>query len=135
MRFYDDNFGDWNGCDEVEVRRFYRQTQRTNVRKRCEGCGVVVRIQPHYAYCNGCATIMERGGELPEYYHSHKVATVTSAPLPLTPAEAAQVTAWKAERAVHAAAAKADRDAAKRWNLSLKVAPVAKKVTRRPKAG
>jgi hypothetical protein len=61
---YDDNFGEWHGGDDPEVRAFYRKTQRTNVRKKCAGCGKTVRIQPHYAYCNGCATILENGGDL-----------------------------------------------------------------------
>ena len=60
---YDDNFGQWQDTDDAEVRSFYRRTQRTNVTKVCKGCGNKVRIQPQYAYCNGCADIIERGGE------------------------------------------------------------------------
>ena len=45
------------------LRSFYRRTQRTNITKVCKGCGRSVRIQPQYAYCNGCADIIERGGE------------------------------------------------------------------------
>ena len=61
---YDDNYGHWDGGDDPEVREFYERVQRTNVRKVCKGCGRTVRIQPQYAYCNGCADILERGGDL-----------------------------------------------------------------------
>ena len=59
---YDDNFGHWNDNDG-ETRQFYRQVQRASVSKRCKGCGRTVRIMPQYAYCNGCADAIERGGE------------------------------------------------------------------------
>ena len=63
--YYDDNCGAWDmDGDEGERHAFYRQGQRTNVRKRCQGCGNMVRIQPHYAYCNSCADTLERGGDL-----------------------------------------------------------------------
>lgn len=64
--YYDDNFGVWEGMDpshpdyEDNV-RFYRRLQRTNVEKTCQGCGRKVRIQPHYAYCDSCATKREQG--------------------------------------------------------------------------
>jgi len=64
---YDDNFGEWDdyGDDDVEERReFYNHIQATNVEKECKGCGRIVNIQPHYAYCNTCATVLERGGDL-----------------------------------------------------------------------
>lgn len=61
---YDDNFGHWHDTDDADTRAFYRQVQRTNVRKTCRGCGRKVNIQPQYAYCNGCADILERGGDL-----------------------------------------------------------------------
>jgi hypothetical protein len=57
---YDDNFGHWDGADE-DTRDFYRQVQRNSVSKKCRGCGRMVRIMPQYAYCDGCATRMERG--------------------------------------------------------------------------
>ena len=59
---YDDNFGHWNDGDE-DNRQFYRQVQRASVSKRCKGCDRMVRILPHYAYCNSCADVIERGGE------------------------------------------------------------------------
>jgi len=65
--YYDDNFGHWDnmdGPDGEENREFYRQVQRTNVRKKCQGCGRMVRIQPHYAYCNSCADKRERGYDI-----------------------------------------------------------------------
>lgn len=62
---YDDNFGHWDndGDDPVETREFYERIQRTNVRKKCNGCGEMVNIQPSYAYCNRCADIIEHGGD------------------------------------------------------------------------
>lgn len=63
--FHDDNFGVWEGMedgpDAEENREFYKQLQKTNVRKKCQGCGNWVKIQPHYAYCNSCADKRERG--------------------------------------------------------------------------
>jgi hypothetical protein len=61
MTFYDDNFGHWDDMDDPEMRDFYKHVQDTNVEKECQGCGRVVRIQPHYAYCDSCATKLERG--------------------------------------------------------------------------
>jgi Zn finger protein HypA/HybF involved in hydrogenase expression len=60
MGYYDDNFGEWHVEDEDD-REFYHEIQRTNVRKKCLGCGQMVSIQPQYAYCNSCAEKMERG--------------------------------------------------------------------------
>jgi Zn finger protein HypA/HybF involved in hydrogenase expression len=62
--YYDDNFGHWEDTDDEETRRFYHQVQRTNVRKKCQGCGREVSIQPHYAYCDTCATKREQGWDL-----------------------------------------------------------------------
>lgn len=67
--YYDDNFGQWEGMepgnpDREDNLEFYKQVQRTNVRKKCKGCGRWVRIQPHYAYCNTCADKLERGGDV-----------------------------------------------------------------------
>jgi len=62
--YYDDNFGHWedmDGPDGEENREFYKRVQATNVRKKCQGCGKMVRIQPHYAYCNTCADKIEKG--------------------------------------------------------------------------
>jgi hypothetical protein len=62
MSYYDDNFGTWDVRDS-EDRQFYRTVQRASVAKRCKGCDRMVRILPHYAYCNSCADAIERGGE------------------------------------------------------------------------
>lgn len=64
--YYDDNFGFWENMDPAspdgeENIRFYKQIQKTNVRKKCKGCGRTVSIQPHYAYCNSCADKREKG--------------------------------------------------------------------------
>jgi hypothetical protein len=59
--YYDDNFGCWDDMNDPEMREFYHQVQRTNVRKKCQGCGRMVKIQPHYAYCDSCATRREQG--------------------------------------------------------------------------
>ena len=61
--YYDDNYGEWEDMNDPDMQDFYLETQRTNVEKRCEGCGRIVRIQPDYAYCNRCASIREVGGE------------------------------------------------------------------------
>jgi hypothetical protein len=61
--YYDDNFGEWDMSDEGSV-EFYHQVQRASVRKKCKGCGETVKILPDYAYCNSCADILERGGDL-----------------------------------------------------------------------
>lgn len=62
--YYDDNFGAWEDMDDPDNRAFYDQVQKTNVRKKCQGCGRMVRIQPQYAYCNSCADKLERGLDL-----------------------------------------------------------------------
>ncbi len=62
MSYYDDNFGTWDVRDS-EDRQFYRTVQRASVVKTCKGCDRKVRILPHYAYCNSCADVIERGGE------------------------------------------------------------------------
>ena len=60
VSYYDDNFGIWD-IEDDDDREFYQETQRTNVRKKCEGCGRMVSIQPHYAYCDSCADRREQG--------------------------------------------------------------------------
>ena len=59
--YYDDNFGHWDSMDDPDMARFYHETQKKNVRKKCKGCEEWVRIQPHYAYCNSCADKIEKG--------------------------------------------------------------------------
>jgi Neuraminidase (sialidase) len=61
--YYDDNFGHWEIESDEDV-EFYHETQASNVEKRCEGCGRMVKIQPQYAYCNSCADKRERGEEI-----------------------------------------------------------------------
>jgi rRNA maturation endonuclease Nob1 len=61
--YYDDNFGFYDIQDEDDV-RFYNEMQRISVRKKCQGCGRMVKIKPDYAYCNSCADRLERGGDL-----------------------------------------------------------------------
>jgi hypothetical protein len=131
MSYYDDNFGHYAGENAGEA---YRYFSRQSVSKVCKGCGYKVRILPHYAYCNSCAETMERGGEMPEYYHSEEAQKPERRELPLTPAEAKAVAAWKMERAVHRKAAKEMRDSAKAWNLAQTATPVKRPVRRRPKA-
>jgi len=63
MRTYvDDNFGVWDIQDEDDV-EFYHSVQRKSVRKKCQGCGRMVKIMPQYGYCNSCAERRERGGD------------------------------------------------------------------------
>jgi len=61
--FVDDNFGTWD-MEEEGAEDFYREIQKTNIRKKCDGCRRWVKIQPHYGYCNSCATKIEQGREL-----------------------------------------------------------------------
>ena len=58
--YYDDNFGNWD-VEDQEMVDFYHKVQKTNVEKVCEGCGRLVKIQPHYALCNSCADAAEGG--------------------------------------------------------------------------
>jgi hypothetical protein len=62
--YYDDNFGVWEGMEDPDMQVFYDKIQRTNVEKECAGCGRIVKIQPHYAYCNSCADARERGMDI-----------------------------------------------------------------------
>jgi len=62
---YDDNFGHYEDDGDREgTLEFYREIQRTNVRKSCLGCGRMVSIQPHYSYCNRCSDKIERGMDI-----------------------------------------------------------------------
>lgn len=58
--YYDDNFGFYDIQSEEDV-EFYHEMQRVSVRKKCEGCGRMVRLKPDYGYCNSCADKMEKG--------------------------------------------------------------------------
>lgn len=61
--YVDDNFGTWSDMDDPDNQEFYRDVQRRSVRKKCHGCGRMVKILPDYAYCDSCADRMERGGD------------------------------------------------------------------------
>lgn len=63
--YYDDNFGHWNVEDQEDL-DFYNQVQAESVWKKCQGCGRRVKLRPHYAYCDGCATKIERGQDVGE---------------------------------------------------------------------
>lgn len=61
----DDNFGHYESTDDPEADvEFYQEMQRNSVRKKCQGCGRMVKIHYNYAYCNSCADKLERGGDL-----------------------------------------------------------------------
>ncbi len=62
--YFDDNFGHWEGMDDPDNVQFYHQVQRESRRKKCQGCGRMVKIRPDYAYCNSCADRIERGGDI-----------------------------------------------------------------------
>jgi hypothetical protein len=55
--YYDDNFGFYDIQSEEDI-EFYREMQRISVRKKCQGCGRMVKIKPD------CATRIEQGGDL-----------------------------------------------------------------------
>lgn len=61
--YYDDNFGHWEDMDDPDMQAFYHQVQRDSVRKRCAGCGCMVKIRRDYSICNSCADRAERGGD------------------------------------------------------------------------
>ncbi len=63
MVYYDDNYGQYDIRDEDDV-AFYKETQKQSVRKKCLGCGRMVRIKPEYGYCNSCATKREQGWDI-----------------------------------------------------------------------
>lgn len=62
--YYDDNFGQWDDMHDPDVQDFYHRVQRESVVKTCEGCKQTVRLMPQYAYCDSCATKIERGYDL-----------------------------------------------------------------------
>ena len=61
--YYDDNYG-WYDIQDQDDIDFYHATQRASVRKKCQGCGRMVKIKPEYGYCNSCAERLECGGDL-----------------------------------------------------------------------
>lgn len=61
--YYDDNYG-WYEIESPEDVEFYHQTQRESVRKKCKGCGRIVKIKREYAYCNSCADKIEKGYDI-----------------------------------------------------------------------
>jgi hypothetical protein len=61
--YYDDNFGCYDIQSEEDI-EFYREMQRISVRKKCQGCGRMVKIKPDYGYCNSCCERIEQGGDL-----------------------------------------------------------------------
>jgi hypothetical protein len=65
--YYDDNFGFYEGMEGPDAEdnlEFYRQNQKRSRRKKCQGCGQMVKILPEYAYCNSCADKRERGYDI-----------------------------------------------------------------------
>lgn len=62
--YYDDNYGFWEDMDDPDMKEFYRETQRDSVWKKCRGCQRRVKIRRDYAYCNSCATKIERGWDI-----------------------------------------------------------------------
>ena len=60
--FVDDNFGTYDIEDEDDL-DFYRQMQDESVWKTCTACKRRVKLRPSYGMCNGCAEILERGGD------------------------------------------------------------------------
>ena len=58
--YYDDNYGHYEIESEEDI-EFYHRTQRQSVRKKCQGCGRMVKIKPEYGYCNSCAEKIEQG--------------------------------------------------------------------------
>lgn len=66
--YFDDNFGHWNQEDDPEeIAEFYDYCVENSVEKKCKGCGRKVRILPHYAYCDRCASQIEQGMDVACY--------------------------------------------------------------------
>ena len=61
--YCDDNFGFYDIQSEEDI-EFYHEMQRRSVRKKCGGCGRMVKIKPDYWLCNSCCEKLERGGDL-----------------------------------------------------------------------
>ena len=61
--YVDDNFGTYDIQDEDDI-EFYRDVQKRSVRKKCQGCGRMVKILPQYGYCDSCATKREQGYDI-----------------------------------------------------------------------
>jgi len=59
--YYDDNYGHWTNMDDPDKVAFYHEVQKRSVRKKCQGCGRMVKIRRDYAICNSCAEKAERG--------------------------------------------------------------------------
>jgi hypothetical protein len=51
--------------DEAAAERYY---QSTLVDRKCQGCGRHFLGRPDHGFCDSCADIRERGGELPNAY-------------------------------------------------------------------
>jgi len=62
--YYDDNFGHWADMDDPDMQEFYDRVAQESVEKTCEGCQRKVKLLPQYAYCDSCATKIERGEDL-----------------------------------------------------------------------
>jgi hypothetical protein len=62
--YIDDNFGHYEDMWDPENVEFYHSVQRQSRLKTCEGCGKIVRLLPHYGYCNSCADKRERGMDI-----------------------------------------------------------------------
>jgi len=58
--YCDDNFGTYEIQSEEDI-EFYQANQRRSVKKKCSGCGRVVRLLPQYVLCNSCADKAEKG--------------------------------------------------------------------------
>ena len=62
--YYDDNYGWYDGTEDPEVVEWYHRVQEESVKKKCEGCGRIVRLRPNYRICNSCADKRERGMDI-----------------------------------------------------------------------
>ena len=60
--YADDNFGVYEIEDDDDL-AFYHEMQSESVLKKCSSCSRRVKLRPSYGICNGCAEILERGGD------------------------------------------------------------------------
>lgn len=61
----EDDEPEWDDDSDAAFERYY---QSTLVDRKCQGCGRHFMGRPDHGFCDSCADIIERGGELPNAY-------------------------------------------------------------------
>lgn len=58
--YYDDNYGVVDIEDEDDL-AWIKSVNKQSRRKKCKGCGRMVKLLPQYDVCDSCADKRERG--------------------------------------------------------------------------